>query len=123
MTNGEYHGEQGLPDWLDRVPMDAQEPRQIELENEGGTISAEMMAGALELEIGASVMSMSIVPELRDMLVQFTENPAWRNLPTEPTGVRRRGEDDWEVSIGERKISLTGAVIRGYLNGTYPPKD
>jgi hypothetical protein len=122
MTDGDYHGEHGLPDWLDRVPMNAEASRQIQLDEETA-ISAEMMKSALELEIGAAVMSMSIVPELRDLLAQFTENPAWKHLPTESTSVHRHGEDDWEVAVGERKVRLSGSMLRGYLDGTYPPKD
>lgn len=101
-TESEKHPllDRGLPDWLAMVPMDASKPTLIPV-GEGKTIPLGLIASALRSNIGTIIGSLSILPELVEHLVEFTENPSWRNLPTKPTSITRIAEDLWEIRIGD----------------------
>ncbi len=91
---------QRLPDWLGSVPIDAIKPKLIPV-SEGKTIPSGVLISALTAEVGTTIGSISIIPELAEAFAQFTENPAWKNLPTEPTSVKRVDEETWEVHVGD----------------------
>lgn len=98
---------QGLPDWLAMVPMDALKPTLIPV-GESKTIPLGLIVSALESNIGTIIGSLSILPELVEHFVEFTENPAWRNLPTEPTSITRIAKDLWEIHVGDYSVSFSG---------------
>lgn len=91
---------QRLPDWLAAVPMDAIKPILIPV-SRGRTVPSSILISALTANVGTMIGSLSISPKLAAAFAQFTENPAWKNLPTEPTWVRRVGEETWEIQIGD----------------------
>lgn len=98
---------QKLPDWLASVPMDAPEPKLVQVA-EGKTVPSNMLITALTIEIGGTVGSFSISPELAKLFAEFTEKPAWTHLPSEPTSVTRIAEEIWEVRVGD----FTGSFNR-----------
>lgn len=96
---------QGLPDWLANVPMDAPKPTWIPV-GEGKSASLGMLVKALQSEIGVTIGSFAIAPELAKLFAEQTENNAWMNLPSEPTSVERIDEDTLQVKVGDFRKSF-----------------
>mgnify|MGYP001575861399 CR=1 FL=1 len=112
MTSPDY--ERRLPDWLVDVPMQADKPVLVPV-GEGKSVSLRLIVNAIQAEVGTTIGSISIAPELRDLFTDWTENPAWRNLPTEPTSVERTGEQTWEVRVGDFSRTFSGDELAQHL--------
>ncbi len=103
-----------LPDWLADVPVDDVKPVLIPI-GEGKTVSLSLLMDALSVEVGTTIGSMSIAPELQDLFAQFTEKPGWRNLPTESTHIERTTLDSWHVEVGDFSRIFTGSELREHV--------
>lgn len=91
----------GLPDWLVDVPLEVAEPTPVRLSDESRTVSAGLLMQALQIEVGTSLGSFSISPELAKHFAEFTENSSWLYLPSEPTQITRNTENLWTVTVGD----------------------
>lgn len=107
----------GLPDWLADVPIYAPKPTNVTFA-EGKVVPSNILISALTGEVGAAHGSLAIAPELAQLFSQFTEKPAWMNLPAEPTWVTRVSEDAFEVSVGDFKGTFNRAEIEKRLTET-----
>ena len=65
--------------------------------------------------------SLTIDPDLGQLLAQFTEAPGWKNLPSEPTSVTRVEENLWEVRVGEYKERFNQEQLEGRVIETLLP--
>lgn len=86
--------------------MDAKKPVFIPV-GEGKSVPLDLLLDALEEEVGTELGRISIAPELAEHFAQFTEDPSWKNLPTEVTSIKRTDEEAWEVRVGEFSGSFT----------------
>ncbi len=104
----------GLPEWLAAVPIEVSKATPVEVGG-GKTIAASLLIDALQKEVGVTLGSMSIAPELAARIAEMTENPDWRNLPSEPTWIERQDVDRWEVRVGEVRVTLDRSAIEEKL--------
>ncbi len=100
-----------LPDWLNDISIDSQRPVLIPV-GEGKNISLSLLMQALDAKVGSTVISLAINPEIAKLFTEFTENPGWSYLPTEPTGVTRVDETTWKVEIGDYSRTLDKEELR-----------
>ncbi len=94
--------------------MEATEPTLVVL-TDGKAISTELLSSALQADIGTALGSICIASELAQAVAEFTENPAWKNLPSEPTWAKRIGDDEWEITVGDHREVLRRADIEARL--------
>jgi|GEM_PF-7008156 len=104
----------GLPEWLVDVPMDVAEPTLVPIAD-GKAISAERLMSALNSDVGTTLGTMSMAPELAQAISEFTENPGWKHLAPEPTWIERTDDDSWQVTIGQHTETLSRADIEAKL--------
>ena len=107
----------GLPDWLLDVPMQADKPVLVPL-GDGKSVSLKLLIESLQVEVGTTVGSMAIAPELRELFAEWTENPAWKNLPTEPASVERIVEQAWQVRVGDFSRTFSRDELAQHLQGS-----
>jgi hypothetical protein len=107
----------GFPDWLAGVPMNPAKPVWVPFP-ENKRVPSNLLISALDAKVGTTIGSISILPELVQALSEFTENPAWANLPTEPTSVRRAEENNWEVRVGDYRGAFNRQEIEQRLIDT-----
>lgn len=100
----------GPPDWLTAIPLDVRRSAAVTL---GGdkTIAASTLFEALEVVVGEILVPFSVDPRLARILAQHTENASWLNVPTEVTSVKRTGDDEWLVKVGDHTETLSSADI------------
>ncbi|HEY4964451.1 MAG TPA: hypothetical protein VIH90_07210 [Candidatus Saccharimonadales bacterium] len=117
MIPGERHPlvSAGLPEWLVDVPMEVAEPTLVPIGDEGKSISAGSLMSALQVDVGTTLGTMSMAPELAQAISEFTENPAWQHFAPEPTRIERTGEDEWTIKIGDHREVLGRADIESKL--------
>lgn len=104
------------PDWLASIPISTPERMLIDV-GAGKAVAEDMLREALEVEIGSAVTSFSAPPRIAELLVEFTERPEWRNLPAEPTAVRREADDRWKITVGDHEVFLDREEIEAKLSG------
>lgn len=95
-----------LPEWLAQLPMDVPKRTLVPMGESGVHIPAEVLRGALDIEVGSGIGALAIAPELAQRVAEFTENPHWKNLALEPTMVTRKSDDTWEATVGETTITF-----------------
>lgn len=79
------------------------------------TIPLDMILEALSIEVGSTLGSFSINPELAQHFAEFTENSAWLNLRAEPTNITRTGESTWDFKVGEYTRTFEDLELQEYL--------
>lgn len=99
-----------LPSWIDKVPMSATKKLQVEV-GPNVFFPLELLSAGLDLPVRSSTGSFSVVPELQHELQQYTENPAWGNLPTQTTWIERVDETTWLLQLGDDYYAISGEEI------------
>jgi len=105
---------QELPDWLVSIHMDVKKPKLVSVAD-GKAVSSGLLISALTARIGTTIGSFAISPEDARAVAQFTENPAWMNLPAEGTSITRLAQDSWEITVGDFKGSFDGETLGSKL--------
>jgi hypothetical protein len=120
MTEGYGIGPDNIPDWLTGVPADFPESTPVAV-GDTQTIPADMLEQALGAHMGESVVSSSMAADLAQGAAEKTGNPAWKNLPAQPSSVERIAEDAWKVRVGDYQVTFSRASIQMLLEASNLP--
>jgi hypothetical protein len=90
-----------FPDWLANLVVDISEHTPVEIGNEGKAIPGHVLMGALYAPVDSGAGAMSVPPEMAQLLAELAEKPGWKRFAPESCLAWRKGDNEWEITIGD----------------------